>query len=82
MRYFLMDPGHYYGGLASWDLLYMGHCGDYLNSIEDGVQNSEHSIAPVDVSGHGKVGRTNETPNIECGFDSKHFYIGDDVEKR
>ena len=49
-----MDPDQYYGDPASWDLL------EYLNSVEDGVRNTEHLIALGDVSGHGQVERRNE----------------------
>jgi hypothetical protein len=31
--------------------------------------------------GTGRPGGEVKTPNIECGFDSKHFYFGDNVMK-
>jgi hypothetical protein len=43
------DPDRYYGDPALWDLIYMGHCGDYLNSLEDGVGVGHHG--PQDLTG-------------------------------
>ncbi|KAI9706801.1 MAG: hypothetical protein M1820_004772 [Bogoriella megaspora] len=31
-----------WGHTTAWDLLYLGHCGDYLNSLEDGLGVGHH----------------------------------------
>jgi len=34
---FKVDASQYWGDSAAWDLLYLGHCGDYFGSIDNGV---------------------------------------------
>jgi hypothetical protein len=48
------------------------------------IKQVEHSSAgrpPVDASGYEQVLQRNESSNIGCGFFSKDFYFGDDLEK-
>jgi hypothetical protein len=40
---FRRNPKKYpYGPTSAWDLLYLGHCGDYLNSLGDGLGVGHH----------------------------------------
>ncbi|KAF2817182.1 uncharacterized protein BDZ99DRAFT_362918, partial [Mytilinidion resinicola] len=34
---FKVDPTHYWGDTSAWDLLYLGHCGDYFTAVDHGV---------------------------------------------
>ena len=36
------SPQYPWGRLEDWDLLYLGHCGDYFNDLEDGVGVGHH----------------------------------------
>ena len=44
---------HPWGGPEDWDLLYLGHCGDYFNSLEDG-----HGV------GHNHPHQLQEIPHV------------------
>ena len=48
-----LDAERYpWGTPRDWDLLYLGHCGDYLNDITDGVGVGHHHPAQLDKLKH------------------------------
>ena len=36
------SKSHPWGNLSEWDLLYLGHCGDYFNPLDEGVGVGHH----------------------------------------
>ncbi|KAF2085226.1 glycosyltransferase family 25 protein, partial [Saccharata proteae CBS 121410] len=41
-------PSYYYGDPSSWDLLYMGHCGDYFHGMDIGFDRGH--VVPEDLT--------------------------------
>ncbi|KAK8218788.1 hypothetical protein IWZ01DRAFT_518113 [Phyllosticta capitalensis] len=46
------ESSSYYGDLSDWDLLWIGHCGDWFNKLEDGVGTKYQTPATLERTTH------------------------------
>ncbi|KAK7542613.1 uncharacterized protein J3D65DRAFT_614392 [Phyllosticta citribraziliensis] len=48
------ESSSYYGDLSGWDVLWIGHCGDWFNKLEDGVGTKYQTPATLERTKHVK----------------------------
>lgn len=52
VRTMFRSQGEYYGNTSAWDLLWLGHCGDWFQTIDKGIGPGHHFPSNLSVLEH------------------------------